>query len=444
MSIATILCNAVFSANTIGIIVNKDLYPSIKEALDIYISDCKTIEKKNIWLNTTFTATSDKIVLKDSLKAHYASDNLEGAIFFGDLPICRYTNVNDFSGSATFPCDLFYMDMNGAWTPETAPTSHSGDKKPEIWVSRLTASVLTKNANKTEPQIVNAYLARVAKRMCGQDNQPRNYVIAGMAWEWPGLQGENIGDLDYETSAITTYKSSADNATSNNACGDGWEKEIVAGREYGYVYSHSGPTSHSIGFSITDIYSKQTNCRFYNCYACSNGKYDAANMVGAYATDDNGLIAIGSSKTGSMLGYKSYNQALGKTRTSFGEAFKIWFTTQGLSDIKWYYGMNLQGVGTLHLQPYGTTAINPDPVKTVRQGSLNVTGSSLTFTIPQHAQVTLTLYSLNGALIMTLLNGNVNAGFHRFELSKLSLAKGIYLCDLSINSAKESKTIIVK
>jgi len=454
---AVLICTAnIFATKTVGIIVNKDLYSSIKTALDTYIAGVKAIEGKNVWLNaTTFIATNNKTQLKDSLKAHYQSDSLEGAIFIGDLPIANFTNPSDYGGgAATFPCDLYYMDFNGTWSPADNPNSHTGDKNPEIWISRLTTSVLTAKAKKTEAEIVNAYFARVLKRMQGQDTQPRTYVLAGMAWEWSGLEKENIGDLDYATSSISAYKSTADNSTSNNACGDQWEKALIDGKEYGFVYSHSGPTSHSIGFNIDNIYNLTTNCRFYNSYACSNGKYTTANMVGAYATDDNGLLCVGSTKTGSMCpgAYKPYNIALGTTKLSFGESFKTWWIQKGLSNydyISWHYGMTMQGVGTLHLQPYLATSIKPVGNKQTARFNLIATKSRISFEVPamksnSKSRVTIALYTTKGACAKTLLDTELSAGMHSVAINKKVTASGLYICRVKINDLQESVTMVNK
>jgi len=355
LSIALLV--ALFSANLaakIGVIVNKDLYPSIKTSVDQYVADLKSVQGKDVWLEKdNFTEVNTVAQLKDALKSHFQTDNLEGAVLIGDLPIPIYNLDND-----KFSCDHYYQDMNGTWTGSgNTFTNHTGDTKGEIWISRITASVLENYGGfGNEIDIVNKYFGRVAKRMGGHDTQERTYVIAGMYWEWKGLEAENIGDLDYDSAKIDKYRSTADNSTSNNECGKKWLAAIVSGREYGYIYSHSSPTSHSVGVSIKTQRDSAINCRFYNSYACSNGDYEQANMVGAYALSDQGLVCVGSSKTGSMIpgSFRYYNRPLGAGK-SFGESFLQWYNDKGINDKYWHYGMNLQGVGTLHLKPYSST-----------------------------------------------------------------------------------------
>ncbi|MBN2037373.1 MAG: T9SS type A sorting domain-containing protein [Chitinispirillaceae bacterium] len=336
----------------VGIIVNKDLYPSISAAVTRYISDVESIEGKEVWLDKdNFTDANTVSQLKDALKEHFQNDNLEGAVLVGDLPIPIYNLDND-----RFACDLYYMDMDGSWSGSgNTFTNHTGDKEGEIWISRITASVLEEYGGfGNEVDIVNKYFDRVSNRMHGQDHQPRTYVIAGMYWEWGTLESENIGDLGYDRNNIETYRSTADNTTQNHACGDRWLDAIKRGMEYGFIYSHSSPTAHSVGVNLRDLGTEAINCRFYNSFACSNADYERANMCGAYALSDNGLVCVGSSKTGSMIPgtYRYYNRPLGEG-DNFGEAFLKWFNTRTVLDNKgWHYGMNLQGAGTLQLKPY--------------------------------------------------------------------------------------------
>jgi hypothetical protein len=237
------------------------------------------------------------------------------------------------------------MDLNGSFSGSNGSYSnHSGSKEPEIWVSRVTASVLSSFDD--EVTMVNEYFGRVQKRMYGQDDMERLYVIAGQKSEWGGLEAENQGDMGYESGNIDTYTGS---------CGSQWGAALVEGREYGFVYSHSSPTSHAIGFSLSDQVSDDLDCRFYNSYACSNGDYERSNMCGGYALGDQGLICVGSAKTGSMIpgSFRAYNKPLGEGKC-FGEAFKIWFAEEGIDNVYWHYGMNLQGAGSLNLFKYAS------------------------------------------------------------------------------------------
>jgi hypothetical protein len=182
--------------------------------------------------------------------------------------------------------------------------------------------------------------------MHGQDPMERKYCIAGQNQHWSGLENENQGDMGYDEADITIHRGN---------CGTEWKNSLIEGQEYGFVYSHSGQTMHEIGFNISGQYSNDLDCRFFNSFACYNALITTANMCGAYATSNQGLICVGSSKSGSMCPgtFRAYNRPLGEGK-SFGEAFLDWFNDEGIDNASWHYGMHLQGAGTLLLKPYAS------------------------------------------------------------------------------------------
>ncbi len=348
----------------IGIVVNKDLYPKIAASITRYQEDLRRIEGKDTWLEaTTFSDADNKKALRDTLRNHYNNDNLEGVVFVGDLPLCDFYEEDEPRGlKDIFPCDLYFMDLNGTFTPEDLPDTHSGNKSPEIWVSRIVTSVLTWVANRPEEEIVQIYFDRVHLRMYGQDSQVRRYVIGGMYGEWPSLESENRPYLGYNNNSIQTMRTYSDSTDPDFKIK--WANALNSGKEYAYIYSHAGglPYRHKFGYYVEDIYTDPTNCRFYNVYCCQNARFTTENMCGVYATEDQGLISVGSAKTGSMRPgtYRAYNEPLGRGY-SFGESFKNWFNREGIYDLHWHYGMTMQGVGTLRLAPYRSPNDNRAP-----------------------------------------------------------------------------------
>ncbi len=449
----------------IGIIVNKDLYPSIKNSIDQYIADLEKVEGKKAWLDKdNFSDRSRTSALKNALKERYQNDDLEGAVLIGDLPIPIYYFNDKFQGKTKrekFACDLYYMDLDGTWKDSAnLLVRHTGERKAEIWVSRITASVLEDYGRfGTEIDIVNKYFARLHKRMYGLDPQPRKYVIAGQKWEWRNLESENIGDLGYNETNRETFSSTSHTSSSDKACGAKWLKAIKEGREYGFVYSHSSPTSHSIGVTLRTLRDNDIKCRFFNCYACSNADYERANMAGAYALTDEGLVSVGSSKTGSMIpgSFRYYNRPLGAD-TSFGNSYKEWFNDRGIREgssrvsyIYWHYGMTLQGVGSLFLKPYDAVSIDPVILKKATTPcNLRIVKSQLKYNLPNSSSkksyVNISLYTTKGILVKTLVNEVQREGAHTISLQGAGtpLPAGVYLCKLTVGNQHESVKFVFR
>lgn len=445
--IVILFCTSLFAK--VGVIVNKDIFPDIRDAVTAYAEDVKNIENIEVWIDgETFSETNSVKQLKDLLVDKYHNDELEGVIFLGDLPIAQYYNPKDFfNKTAQFACDLYYMDLDGSFSAHNGSdyifTNHTGNKAPEIWLSRHVGSVV-ENYLGYEADLYNNYFKRVQNRMYGIDKQnPRKYVIAGQKNEWGGLENENIGDLPYDQANIDKY-------TGN--CGSKWKAALIDGREYGFIYSHSDETKHNIGFNINDIVNNDIDCRFYNCYACSNGNYTKANMGTVYALSHNGLISVGSSKTGSMCPgkYKAYNKPLGEGK-SFGEAYKAWFSMEGISLVEWHYGMSLFGVGTLKVRPYSeATSTKKQSYTENSLYNLRVLGSEIYYQIPylgnDRQKVSLKLYSIKGELIQTLFNCIVKFGQrHIATFDKLNtLASGLYMCRMETGGFSKTVSVVVK
>ncbi len=345
--VCILLFVSVIYAGKVGIIVNKSLYSLIKTSLDTYIEDVKQIEKKDVWLeSSTYDETSSPDDLKSDIKDHYDTDELEGVIFIGDLPIVNHEDDNKYH-----PCDWWWMDLDGVWGGSNYNfNSHTGDREMEIWHSRITTGVHPDLGS--EEKIVNDYLARVHERMRGQDNHGRRLCIIGHKSEWSGLESENINSLNsvYPSDKTSTY--SGGTCTPEN-----WQKEQESGdMEFGFLYSHSSATSHSTpSWSYTKQVGIDADGLFYHLFACSNARYTGKNLSGLYGYGGYGLIGFGSTKTGSMRpgGFAAFNKPLTEGK-SFGEAFMDWASTEGIKDHDWNYGMCVQGVGTLRLEPYAS------------------------------------------------------------------------------------------
>jgi hypothetical protein len=89
---------------------------------------------------------------------------------------------------------------------------------------------------------------------------------------------------------------------------------------------------------------------FYNLFACSNALHTVENyMAGWYIFQDSsyGLVALGSTKAGSMLFFDEFYSPL-SMGNNFGTAFKDWFSNENVySDKCWFGGMVMIGDPTL-------------------------------------------------------------------------------------------------
>ncbi len=361
-----LLTGAALSAAQVGIVVNRDLYPEVQSAVETYVA-ALAASGETVWVNSqSFSDVEPAATLRDTLRNRYEAGT-EGVVFIGDLPIAMFEMEDDYPryhhGYKCWPTDLYFMDVDGRWEDTEQSDAmmagyydrHSGNRAPEIWVSRITPSVT--GAHESQAAIVNDYFERVKQRM-GTAPAPSSCLLFGDDGEpyWRHLAKENQYSLGFSDEQTVDARRSTGTDVKDTLLA-----ELAQGHDYLYLYEHSAPALHASGevysdwFTLENLVSASgSTVPFFNLFACDNAKYTEDNMATAYALLHGGLISMGSSKTGGMLDYTPYNGAL-RAGKSFGEAFKAWFTEVGIHDLSWHYGMTLQGAGTLCFTP------TPDP-----------------------------------------------------------------------------------
>ncbi|MFH2037027.1 MAG: putative Ig domain-containing protein [Candidatus Zixiibacteriota bacterium] len=400
-----------------GIFVNAQLYPNIEAGFIQYISD---LMNDGYDVKVHQLSGGQPSDLRSLLISEY-NQGMEGCILIGDLPVAWYeTNCWD-SAYTSFPIDLYYMDMDGVWEDLDSDgmyDSHSGDRGPEIWVGRLTASTLT-YTGETEAELINNYFIKNHAYRTGQNFLPnRALVYIDDDWipnanTWNNNVGLAYPDRTFVYDGATTIKTD-------------YESRLTEGYESILLCCHSWPQGHSfkIGdqwtggstyyFDIVDI---KPPAHFYNLFACSNGRYtDAEYMVGWYTFyDANGIAAIGCTKTGSMLYFNYFYGPFGNGRT-IGQALMDWFTVVdgwgwSQDDLCWFYGMTLIGDPTLkHLELPPLTveseSLTVGQIKTAYCDTLEISGGLPPYStsisdgaLPEGLQLNQTIGEISGTPI---------------------------------------------
>lgn len=334
------------------VLVNFDLYPSIKGSIDQYIKDVA---------QEGYFATAYR--LKGGTPAevrHFiiGKKPVVGALMVGRLPTAWFEMDDDFNGSKSeFPCDLYFMDLNGGWTdPDNDGkfSGHTTNVAPEIWVGRL----WTPTANGNDAALLNNYFARnhlYRKGRFGYSDRALAYVDD----DWVGF-----GDCALDSMFPAAHVEVITDPTTTD--GDRYKAEINQHRAWAQVCAHSSPGGHSFkvsgsgewvpGTYLRDI--NPPNAYLYNLFACSNALFTQPDYMGGWYLFDkaggstcNGLAAVGSTKTGSMLMFENFYGPMGHGR-SIGEALVDWWKALGaeheLGERQWYYGMVLLGDPTLN------------------------------------------------------------------------------------------------
>ena len=292
------------------------------------------------------------------------STNLNGAVLVGDIAHTYFYHPDSkvrgdiIWEEEYFPCDLYYMDLNGNWELKTGQVNtydkHTMDVQPEIFVGRINTSAMGRN----EIQELKWYFDKNHQYYTGRTalNKQKALTFTGPDWddswrEFRGgvspLYGSNYYDAVYGNSYFTkaNYCSYLQNS----------DYEFVQLACHSNVRHHNfKTTSDSILFSntIDSLQTMQIGYNLFCCHACDWTYWSILPCLGEsylYGMNNNSstLALVGSTKTGGMLGLKKFYNPLGNGKC-IGLAFKEWWinqwgTNHNHNTYHWAYGMVILG-----------------------------------------------------------------------------------------------------
>jgi len=325
----------------IDVVVYAPLYSYITDSLNTYISD---LELENYSVRVDTVRGWNAILLRSHLAALLDSE-LVGAVFIGNVPVAWYEYQSD-EGREEFPIELYFMDLNGTWTDSDADglfDSHSGNKAPEIFVGRINANPMTWG---NEVYLVNNYLSKIHKYRTGGYGIPQK-ALAYVDDDWYSFNNCNL-NLLYDTVVVIRQY--------NTTTASDFRMRLDDPYEWVQICSHSSPWGNTFkntsGYAGTvfnfELWFADPPFLFLNLFQCAGTRFIEENSEGGcyIFNTTNGLLAIGSTKVGSMLYFGDFYGPL-NTGISVGQAFKQWFTQWGITDVDWFYGMCILGDPTL-------------------------------------------------------------------------------------------------
>ena len=285
------------------------------------------------------------------------SANLNGVVLIGDIAPALYNQAAASTWNADqFPCDLFYMDLNGTWHLKAGSTDeyddHTGNVKPEVFVGRIN----TANMGRSEIQELKWFFDKDHRYWIGQKSLNKQRALTFTETDWnhstfwnsvAPLYGNNYYDV---VKADMFYKSDYLNYLQNSS----YEFIQLACHSWSYAHDFEIGGSHTTvsNYEITSLNRKQIGYNLFCCHAC-NWDIDPNNQclgeAYLYGSNNNSaaLVVVGSTKTGSMLGFSSFYSPLGSGKC-VGYALKQWWLdhcgpTHTAEEKRWFYGMTILG-----------------------------------------------------------------------------------------------------
>lgn len=367
------------------IFVNSNLIPEINNEISVYSLTLNANGYDTIIMEVSGGTVED---LKSEILLYWnIGYNVTGVVLVGDHPVAWYYLEHDLSD---FPCDLFLMDLDGKWTDTDldgmydSHTDGSSDTSPEIYVGRIDASYIPGD----EIAIIKAYFNKVNDFWTGKISHT-DYGLTYTDKDW------RLWD-DFRFSIKYSYND-YDAIRYPNVDKIDYVSNKVSNEIYEFIqlacHSWSNGHSFSIGGPVycDEIRNALPKALFYNLFCCGALRFTDYNCLGnAYILDTNSpsLSVVGSTKSGSMLDFQTYYNAL--VDHSFGKAFQQWFEYQYPYDNgsqMWFYGMTILGDPTLFTTFSGGSFIPSKPYgpKTGRPG-INYTYSTIA-TDPEDTQI---------------------------------------------------------
>jgi hypothetical protein len=333
-----------YPAGDILVLVDSGVYAAVAASINQYVLD---VARDGYWATIHVVTGGTPTDIRSYIKGF----NPVGALLVGSIPAPWYEIEGD-----QFPCDLYYMDLNGTWADPDGNgkfNSHSGDVNPEIWVGRI----WTPTANGNDAGMIKDYFTRNHRFRVGKLGHARS-ALAYVDDDWTGFDDCAFDEM-FPVSAITKYT----NPAITDA--DLYKAEVNTLRSWSQVCAHSWVQGHALRVGTTNEYiqtdyfrdANPPNAHFYNLFACGPGKYTESDyLAGWYVFDkagggkNTGLSAIASAKSGSMLFFEDFYRPMGQGKV-IGDAYLDWWKARGPIhedwETYWFYGLVLLGDPTL-------------------------------------------------------------------------------------------------
>lgn len=365
----------------IALIINRELYSTIENGINIYISD---LQNEGYTVITHIVNNNGNVrELKALLKTDYINEGIEGAFLVGNLPVAWYEMDDFFNQFNNFPMDYYLMDMDGLWldTDNNGKfDTHSGEYKADIYVARLLADTLQYGSPR-ETALINNYFKKNHDYRTGALRlEDKAFCIVNEDWKYSGFEKEFKAAYADQTLVMLPEESVTADAYRNAV-----KKQSNNRYESLLICAHSGPTTSyfynsQTRFRSTEIADLGIQVNFYNLFNCSGARFTENDNLAVWYTmqTEYGLNTVGSTKTGSMLNFTYYYQAMNEGK-SLGASFLQWYkdaVTLSASDQRWYNGMVMIGDPTLKISRFMDSSNNDTEAPTAPQNLQVLTNSN--------------------------------------------------------------------
>ena len=302
--------------------------------------------------------------IKELIKENYEPDApfLSGAVLIGNIPYAEFyhptyhdaeTNID--WALETFPCDYYFMDLNGVWTDTNNDNKfdkHTGNIAPEIFVGRIHLNYYSDRIN-----LMRAYFEKNHQYWIGERVVNKKRGISFTDNDWRGIE-------EFRVAIQQLYGERNTDSIQGNLFSKQNYLDVIENDSYEFIQfaCHSNVTFHMIDSTTSpktevtsgELRRKNTQAIGYNLFCCKACKWDQSGDISLgeaylFGYNSKALSVVGSTKTGGMAdGMKTFYKYLGEG-DCMGTAYRIWWkdVISKISNAgkrqRWYYGMCILG-----------------------------------------------------------------------------------------------------
>jgi hypothetical protein len=364
----------------VALVVYASIYNSILDGLNQYILD---LRRQGFDPIVYQYYQSKPAQLRSYLAGLYRQpEGLAGAVLIGRVSYALYEVKTPLAGYEVFPCDLYYMDLDGFWGDSTNDypiqanngrfDTHTGNLDLEIWVSRMKTDNLSLLGSETanlnnyfikDHRYRTGALAPNLKVLLFLDDpftyftDPSSLAVAN------GVYGPDNTDLIMDPSQSTPDYFKQDLMAQSYEFVLAVTHGTVTGQDFyrcdSYDQCWGGSPSYEGRVYNSDYVGLAPPWAFYLMGACNVCNYTMANnMCGTFVFNhrDSGLFTVGTAKVGAAVGDEGkFIEMLGGSHP-IGEAFRQSFNNiqddPAYADVAddYFYGVNLIGDAALQIR----------------------------------------------------------------------------------------------
>lgn len=295
----------------------------------------------------------------------------------------------------------------------------------------------------------------------------RNKETGAKTWDWQfnedhneigeaiGADSRGIYATGYQKSLNTPWTINIPIADPNIGWVPDWKETYTTGQPYTYVENIAVDTAGDI-FVVGGTYDNANTQAIII-------KYDNAGNVKWFKTFQSGgsgifKCAAADDQGNLFVGGKAASSGVIAKYTSEGDRVSLFYKYNSIEALCWKDGY-LYAVASYndgsqyytHLIKYQDLNAVEEPSSEPSSGpsspsslNLEVSGKSISYSIPATCNVSLKLYDASGQLVSSLFEGTSSAGAHTLDINTSSLARGCYFVRLAAGSESVSRKVIVK